>query len=113
MFSNDSTEDKPEDPVTTKENDYDCIETNGLYERTFVTFENQQFYEFFKKKQNPRPTLRSLCAITRYKNKILYKFIPLFCTKIKIEFKFCRFPAKYRDPMTQLPYRNVQCFRPC
>lgn len=53
--------------TTEKEKNFDCIETNGYYERTFVTFENvQQFNDIFKKKSAPRPTLKSLCAITRY-----------------------------------------------
>ncbi|KAL7293857.1 hypothetical protein TKK_0012912 [Trichogramma kaykai] len=70
-----------------KEQNFDCIETNGFYERTFVTFESvQQFEEIFKKKIPPRRTLKSLCAITRY-------------------------PAKYKDPVTNLPYRNIQTFR--
>lgn len=42
------------------------IKTNGSYERTFITFENEQlFNEAFKKTPAPRPTLKSLCAITR------------------------------------------------
>ncbi|XP_011501892.1 PREDICTED: vacuolar protein sorting-associated protein 72 homolog [Ceratosolen solmsi marchali] len=86
--SNKNTGDKTKDSnIVLKERSFDCIETNGYYERTFVTFENvQQFNDIFKKKQNLRPTLKSLCAITRL-------------------------PAKYCDPMTQLPYRNVQTFR--
>ncbi|XP_014211194.1 vacuolar protein sorting-associated protein 72 homolog [Copidosoma floridanum] len=76
-----------ESRISVKEKSFDCIETKGYYERTFVTFESlQQFNEVFKKKPDLRPTLKSLCAITRL-------------------------PAKYRDPMTQLPYRNVQTFR--
>lgn len=63
------------------------VKTNGSYERTFITFENEQlFNEAFKKTPPPRPTLKSLCAITRL-------------------------PAKYMDPMTNLPFRNVQTFR--
>lgn len=63
------------------------VKTNGCYERTFITFENEQlFNEAFKKTPPPRPTLKSLCAITRL-------------------------PAKYMDPMTNLPFRNVQTFR--
>lgn len=42
------------------------VKTNGCYERTFITFENEQlFNEAFKKTPPPRPTLKSLCAITR------------------------------------------------
>ncbi|OXU24976.1 hypothetical protein TSAR_010898 [Trichomalopsis sarcophagae] len=81
-------EEKKEMNITDKEKSFDCIGTNGNYERTFVTFDNvQQFGKIFKKKPVLRPTLKSLCAITS------------------------RLPAKYRDPMTQLPYRNVQTFR--
>ena len=43
------------------------VATNGYYERTFITFENDQlFKKAFKKTPLPRPTLKSLCAITRY-----------------------------------------------
>ncbi|XP_058806864.1 vacuolar protein sorting-associated protein 72 homolog [Phymastichus coffea] len=86
--NNSNGEDKTKDTSEeVKETNIECIETNSYYERTFVTFENmQQFNQIFKKKSTPRPTLRTLCAITR-------------------------FPAKYRDPMTHLPYRNVQTFR--
>ncbi|KAJ8675391.1 hypothetical protein QAD02_011177 [Eretmocerus hayati] len=67
--------------------DFESVETNGYYERSFVTFDSAlQFTEIFKKKTPPRPTLKSFCAITRL-------------------------PARYRDPMTQLPFRNVQTFR--
>ncbi|XP_033217925.1 vacuolar protein sorting-associated protein 72 homolog [Belonocnema kinseyi] len=63
------------------------VAINGHYERTFITFENEQlFTDAFKKTPAPRPTLKSLCAITRL-------------------------PAKYMDPMTNLPFRNVQTFR--
>ena len=70
MLSNENniSEDKAKDTsAITKENsDFDCIETNSYYERTFVTFENvQQFNDIFKKKSILRPTLKSLCAITR------------------------------------------------
>ncbi|XP_008548180.1 vacuolar protein sorting-associated protein 72 homolog [Microplitis demolitor] len=59
----------------------------GYYERTFITFESDRlFLKAFKKTPAPRRTLRSLCAITRL-------------------------PAKYRDPVTNLPYRNIQTFR--
>ncbi|KAK0183160.1 hypothetical protein PV327_001227 [Microctonus hyperodae] len=59
----------------------------GYYERTFITFETEKlFRDAFKKRRTPRKTLRPLCAITRL-------------------------PAKYFDPITNLPYRNVQTFR--
>ncbi|XP_053982615.1 vacuolar protein sorting-associated protein 72 homolog [Hylaeus anthracinus] len=68
-------------------NKYRCDETKGFYERTFITFENEQlFSEAFKKSATKRPSMKALCAITRL-------------------------PAKYLDPMTQLPYKNVQTFR--
>ncbi|CAD1474087.1 unnamed protein product [Heterotrigona itama] len=62
-------------------------QTKGYYERTFITFENEQlFSKAFKKPSTSRPPMEPLCAITRL-------------------------PAKYLDPMTQLPYKNVQTFR--
>ncbi|KAG5313068.1 VPS72 protein, partial [Pseudoatta argentina] len=62
-------------------------ETGTFYERTFITFENEQSYsDVFKKSTQQRPPLKPLCAITRL-------------------------AAKYLDPMTQLPYKNVQTFR--
>lgn len=52
---------------TNDDKNLECAETNSYYERTFVTFENEQlFNRAFKKKPTPRPTLKSLCAITRY-----------------------------------------------
>ncbi|XP_072754563.1 vacuolar protein sorting-associated protein 72 homolog [Anoplolepis gracilipes] len=74
-------------PTSTKEKDIHAEETGTFYERTFITFENEQsFLDVFKKPTQQRPPLKSLCAITRL-------------------------PAKYLDPMTQLPYKNVQTFR--
>ncbi|XP_046612490.1 vacuolar protein sorting-associated protein 72 homolog [Neodiprion virginianus] len=62
-------------------------DTGSKYERTFITFENERlFTEAFKRTPAPRPSLKSLCAITRL-------------------------PARYMDPVTQLPYRNIQMFR--
>ncbi|XP_018403395.1 PREDICTED: vacuolar protein sorting-associated protein 72 homolog isoform X2 [Cyphomyrmex costatus] len=62
-------------------------ETGTFYERTFITFKNEQSYlDVFKKSTQQRPPLKPLCAITRL-------------------------AAKYLDPMTQLPYKNVQTFR--
>ncbi|XP_015430409.1 PREDICTED: vacuolar protein sorting-associated protein 72 homolog [Dufourea novaeangliae] len=62
-------------------------ETKGFYERTFITFENEKmFSDAFKKPVTRIPPTKALCAITRL-------------------------PAKYLDPMTQLPYKNVQTFR--
>ncbi|GAB1866019.1 Vacuolar protein sorting-associated protein 72 homolog [Camponotus japonicus] len=74
-------------PTSTREKDIDAKETGTFYERTFITFENEQSYlDLFKKSTQQRPPLKPLCAITRL-------------------------PAKYLDPMTQLPYKNVQTFR--
>ena len=62
-------------------------QTKGYYERTFITFENEQLFSAaFKKPTVQKPPTKALCAITRL-------------------------PAKYLDPMTQLPYKNVQTFR--
>ncbi|XP_012225609.1 vacuolar protein sorting-associated protein 72 homolog [Linepithema humile] len=73
--------------TTTKKKDVHAEETGTFYERTFITFENEQsFLDVFKKSTQQRPPLKPLCAITRL-------------------------PAKYLDPMTQLPYKNVQTFR--
>ncbi|KAL0118522.1 hypothetical protein PUN28_009295 [Cardiocondyla obscurior] len=70
-----------------KKKDIHAKETGTFYERTFITFENEQlFLDVFKKPTHQRPPLKPLCAITRL-------------------------PAKYLDPMTQLPYKNVQTFR--
>lgn len=64
-----------------------CEETGTFYERTFITFENEQLLlETFKRTTPCKPTTKALCAITRL-------------------------PAKYLDPMTQLPYKNVQTLR--
>ncbi|CAK9818467.1 Vacuolar protein sorting-associated protein 72 homolog [Anthophora quadrimaculata] len=72
---------------SSNKNRYYYEQTKGYYERTFVTFENEQlFSEAFKKPSTQRPPMKPLCAITRL-------------------------PAKYQDPMTQLPYKNVQTFR--
>ncbi|XP_078041339.1 vacuolar protein sorting-associated protein YL-1 isoform X1 [Augochlora pura] len=58
-----------------------------FYERTFITFENEKlFSNAFKKSTAQIPPTKALCSITRL-------------------------PAKYLDPMTQLPYKNVQTFR--
>ncbi|XP_033332608.2 vacuolar protein sorting-associated protein YL-1 isoform X2 [Megalopta genalis] len=58
-----------------------------FYERTFITFENEKlFSNAFKKSTAQIPPSKALCSITRL-------------------------PAKYLDPMTQLPYKNVQTFR--
>ncbi|XP_012287229.1 vacuolar protein sorting-associated protein 72 homolog [Orussus abietinus] len=86
-----SKEEKRANPATIstshKETDVQCVETGLFYERTFVTFENEQlFLEAFKKTAQLRPPLKALCSITRL-------------------------PARYLDPMTQQPYRNIQTFR--
>lgn len=97
---NKQSDDAAEEGVTIKtENDakdvskrhkgkYYYEQTKGYYERTFITFENEQLFSqaFKKPSATPRPPMKSLCAITRL-------------------------PAKYLDPMTHLPYKNVQTFR--
>lgn len=66
---------------------FHCEDTKLFYERTFITFENEQlFTEAFKKSKYQRSLSKPLCSITRL-------------------------PAKYLDPMTQQPYKNIQTFR--
>ncbi|CAL7942252.1 unnamed protein product [Xylocopa violacea] len=78
---------KKESSNSSSKNKYYYEQTKGYYERTFITFENEQlFSEAFKKPSTQRQPMKPLCAITRL-------------------------PAKYLDPMTQLPYKNVQTFR--
>uniref|UniRef100_A0A182J1V4 Vacuolar protein sorting-associated protein 72 homolog n=1 Tax=Anopheles atroparvus TaxID=41427 RepID=A0A182J1V4_ANOAO len=65
------------------------LEVTGQYERTFITFENdidnKVFDAVFPKPDTGR-RYRQVCAVTRL-------------------------PARYYDPVTQLPYRNVQAFK--
>ncbi|XP_014484443.1 PREDICTED: vacuolar protein sorting-associated protein 72 homolog [Dinoponera quadriceps] len=89
----DGTDDKKEEsadaavPAPAKKKDIRGEETGTFYSRTFITFEKDQSYQdIFKKSTQQRPPLKPLCAVTRL-------------------------PAKYLDPMTQLPYKNVQTFR--
>ncbi|XP_019695821.1 vacuolar protein sorting-associated protein 72 homolog isoform X2 [Harpegnathos saltator] len=89
----DCTDDKKEESADTtdltsiKKKDIFGEETGTFYERTFITFENDQSYQgVFKKSTQQRAPLKPLCAVTRL-------------------------PAKYLDPMTQLPYKNIQTFR--
>ncbi|XP_015603316.1 vacuolar protein sorting-associated protein 72 homolog [Cephus cinctus] len=80
----DSIEKKPE---SQEDAGLSVQETGSFYERTFITFENEQLFNAaFKKSAVPRPPLKALCAITRL-------------------------PARYLDPITQQPYRNIQTFR--
>jgi len=52
--------------ISTKKKDIRAEETGTFYERTFITFENEQsFLDVFKKSAQQRPPLKSLCAITR------------------------------------------------
>ncbi|KAF7395314.1 hypothetical protein HZH68_009364 [Vespula germanica] len=75
------------DNITKTKINLQCEETGTFYERTFITFENEQLLlETFKKTAPQKPVTKALCAITRL-------------------------PAKYLDPMTQLPYKNVQTLR--
>lgn len=51
---------------TQSKNKYYYEQTKGYYERTFITFENEQlFKEAFKRPSNRRPPMKALCAITR------------------------------------------------
>ncbi|XP_016921182.1 vacuolar protein sorting-associated protein 72 homolog isoform X1 [Apis cerana] len=78
---------KKESSQSSNKSKYYYEQTKGYYERTFITFENEQlFSEAFKKSSIQKSSIKPLCAITR-------------------------FPAKYLDPMTHLPYKNVQTFR--
>lgn len=65
------------------------VEVKGKCERTFITFENDiddaLFNSYFPKMQK-RERRSQVCAITRL-------------------------PARYFDPITQLPYRNLQAFK--
>uniref|UniRef100_A0A182S8F3 Vacuolar protein sorting-associated protein 72 homolog n=1 Tax=Anopheles maculatus TaxID=74869 RepID=A0A182S8F3_9DIPT len=65
------------------------MEITGQYERTFITFENdidnKVFESYFPKPDTSRKH-RQICAVTRL-------------------------PARYYDPITQLPYRNMQAFK--
>uniref|UniRef100_A0A182N427 Vacuolar protein sorting-associated protein 72 homolog n=1 Tax=Anopheles dirus TaxID=7168 RepID=A0A182N427_9DIPT len=65
------------------------LEVTGQYERTFITFENdidnKLFDSYFPKPDTGRRH-RQVCAVTRL-------------------------PARYYDPVTQLPYRNMQAFK--
>uniref|UniRef100_A0A182R662 Vacuolar protein sorting-associated protein 72 homolog n=1 Tax=Anopheles funestus TaxID=62324 RepID=A0A182R662_ANOFN len=65
------------------------MEVTGQYERTFITFENdidnKVFESYFPKPDTSRKH-RQICAVTRL-------------------------PARYFDPITQLPYRNMQAFK--
>ncbi|XP_058467855.1 vacuolar protein sorting-associated protein 72 homolog [Malaya genurostris] len=65
------------------------VEVTGRCERTFITFENDiddaLFSSYFPKPQK-RERRSQICAITRL-------------------------PARYFDPITQLPYRNLQAFK--
>ena len=57
----------PNEKSNANANELLALETNRFYERTFITFENQQlFTNAFKKTPSSRPSLKSLCAITRY-----------------------------------------------
>lgn len=68
----------------------DIIASDERIERTFVTFENdiddRFFSEIFNRPKKLRKKDEFLCALTRL-------------------------PAKYIDPITRLPYRNVQALK--
>ncbi|XP_050101357.1 vacuolar protein sorting-associated protein 72 homolog [Anopheles aquasalis] len=65
------------------------LEVKGQYERTFISFENDiddgMFESIFPKPDGGRRR-RQICAVTQL-------------------------PARYYDPVTQLPYRNMQTFK--
>lgn len=53
-------------PTSAKKKDIRSEETGTFYERTFITFENDQSYQsIFKKSTQQRPPLKPLCAVTR------------------------------------------------
>jgi len=64
----DANRDKSVDTAlsATKKKNIHAEETGTFYERTFITFENEQSYlDVFKKSTQQRPPLKPLCAITR------------------------------------------------
>ncbi|XP_061504565.1 vacuolar protein sorting-associated protein 72 homolog [Anopheles gambiae] len=65
------------------------MEVTGQYERTFITFENDidnKLFESYFPTPDAARKHRQICAVTRL-------------------------PARYYDPITQLPYRNMQAFK--
>ncbi|XP_058813945.1 vacuolar protein sorting-associated protein 72 homolog [Topomyia yanbarensis] len=65
------------------------VEEKGRCERTFITFENDiddALFDSYFTKPHKRDRRSQICAITRL-------------------------PARYFDPITQLPYRNLQAFK--
>uniref|UniRef100_A0A182TGM0 Vacuolar protein sorting-associated protein 72 homolog n=1 Tax=Anopheles melas TaxID=34690 RepID=A0A182TGM0_9DIPT len=65
------------------------MEVTGQYERTFITFENDidnKLFESYFPTPDAARKHRPICAVTRL-------------------------PARYYDPITQLPYRNMQAFK--
>ncbi|XP_052867191.1 vacuolar protein sorting-associated protein 72 homolog isoform X2 [Anopheles cruzii] len=65
------------------------VEVTGQYERTFITFENdldEKIFDSIFTKPDTARSHRQICAVTRL-------------------------PARYYDPVTQLPYRNMQTFK--
>ncbi|XP_058059665.1 vacuolar protein sorting-associated protein 72 homolog isoform X2 [Anopheles bellator] len=67
----------------------DDVEVTGQYERTFITFENdldEKIFDSIFPKPDTTRSHRQICAVTRL-------------------------PARYYDPVTQLPYRNMQTFK--
>lgn len=65
------------------------VEVKGKCERTFVTFDNDiddRLFDSYFPKVAKRERRSQICAITRL-------------------------PARYFDPVTQLPYRNKQAFK--
>lgn len=73
------------------------VDTNGTDEgqtddpekqcsRNFITFTDDSYLKTFFLRKKPKPVSRSTCPVTRA-------------------------PARYFDPVTQLPYANLQAFR--
>ncbi|RZF49195.1 hypothetical protein LSTR_LSTR012460 [Laodelphax striatellus] len=85
ISSNNGGDKKPE---TTDGGDEDSFKDTGAKcERTFITFSKPEIFErFFPQKDPPKPHVPNYCTITRH-------------------------PAKYLDPVTQLPYANMHAFR--
>lgn len=57
---------KKESSQNSNKGKYYYEQTKGYYERTFITFENEQLFSgAFKKPSTPRSPMKPLCAITR------------------------------------------------
>uniref|UniRef100_A0A0V0GAU9 Vacuolar protein sorting-associated protein 72 homolog n=1 Tax=Triatoma dimidiata TaxID=72491 RepID=A0A0V0GAU9_TRIDM len=83
-----TTEEKiKEDKETEKPKIPPVQQTEGRYERTFITFSDEStFRKAFPERKPPKPKEPRLCPITRL-------------------------PAKYVDPRTECAFRNVRAFK--